>query len=167
MCICVCIYIYIYIHTHSIPACLRKTASFVVRAVYSVKGHHTLPEYSPLLKKTCVREVVCWTSGCPRSFAVRPANAWAASSPTTEVSSGIVCTVMSGLVASRAGSTRETYGHALYNSGFQGFDSSIILIVRGGIPRPTGNSKGVRLARLGCRPAGRANHLGEVDVVLL
>ena len=35
-----------------------NTASFVVCAVYGVKDHHDLQIYSPLLKKTCVRQVV-------------------------------------------------------------------------------------------------------------
>ena len=38
--------------------CLMHTASFVLRAVYSVKDHLNLTKYSPLLKKTCVRQVV-------------------------------------------------------------------------------------------------------------
>ena len=37
---------------------LSNTASFVLCAVYSVKDHHNLPNYSPLLTKTCIRQVV-------------------------------------------------------------------------------------------------------------
>ena len=37
---------------------LSNTASFVVCAVSGVNDHHNLQNYSPLLKKTCVRQVV-------------------------------------------------------------------------------------------------------------
>ena len=37
---------------------LYSTASFVACAAYSVKDHRTLPKYSLLVKKTCVRRVV-------------------------------------------------------------------------------------------------------------
>ena len=37
---------------------LANMASFDLWAVYSVKDHHNLPTYSPLLNNTCVRHVV-------------------------------------------------------------------------------------------------------------
>ena len=37
---------------------LSNTASFVLRAVYSVKDHHQLNNPLPLLKKACVRQAV-------------------------------------------------------------------------------------------------------------
>ena len=37
---------------------LSNAASFVLRVVYSVKDHHGLLRDSPLLKKTCIRQVV-------------------------------------------------------------------------------------------------------------
>ena len=34
------------------------TAPFVLRVVHLVKAHHGLPNYSPRLKNTCIRQVV-------------------------------------------------------------------------------------------------------------
>ena len=59
-----CVYVYIHIHMFlslgrdylSNATCLiRPHLSCVVRRV---KDHRKLPKYSPLLKKTCVRQVV-------------------------------------------------------------------------------------------------------------
>ena len=45
---------------------VQHTASFVSRAVYSDKDHHNSPNYWPLLKNTCVRQVVSDSRQVPR-----------------------------------------------------------------------------------------------------
>ena len=69
--VCIYIYIYIYMYTKILQAAillqlgallvsryLSNAASFVFCVVYSVKDHHNSLHCSPLLKNTCVRQVV-------------------------------------------------------------------------------------------------------------
>ena len=79
---------YLAAHCHPLggTTCLTLlvyTASFVLCAVYSVKDHHNLQMCSPLLKKTCVRQVVL-----DKWFPPNPGPLRAASGPLPQLQPG-------------------------------------------------------------------------------
>ena len=136
---------------------LSNTASSVFCTAYSVKDHHKLPNYSPLLRKTCVRQEVLdkWFPLVQTAPRGRPACRRRArlAGNNIVITTILVCTIVIIIISSSSSISSMIIYIYIYTHTYRHTQYYLISLFASSLPSTREIRRSVRPPRR-CAPAG-------------